>query len=111
MKSIYGIFFFLISTLFSTACLARDTIQNENILDPENDPHFNLIFGISPFDGILGLEYQNGGHSFGIGAPIHLSYRYYFDPYRDSKFWGIYVGSYTIDDYNEREDGILFREY
>jgi hypothetical protein len=92
--------------LISTGCSAEDGA----ILNPENDPHFNLMFGISPFDGILGFEYQNGNHSFGIGAPTHISYRYYFNPHQNSKFWGIYFGGYSLDDYNERVDGILFQE-
>lgn len=97
--------------LASTACFAEEAVaKEENIPDPQADPYFNLTFGISPFDGIFGFEYQAGHHSFGIGVPEHLSYRYYFDPYGDSKFWGVYLGGYTIDDYNERVDGILFEK-
>jgi hypothetical protein len=72
---------------------------------------FTASFGLSPFDGVLGLEYQYGHHSIGAGLPGHLSYRYYFDPRADSVFWGLYFGRYDVKNDHERVDGMLFRDH
>jgi len=81
----------------STTCFAESkTIdQLEHILNPENDPHFNIIFGISPFSGLFGFEYQKDHNAFGFSPLKRISYRYYYKPYQDTKFWGVYLGSYT----------------
>jgi len=96
--------------IFSTPCLAENelTAQTENILSPDNEPYFNFVFGFSPFDGILGLEYQKNNHSFGIGLPGRYSYRYYIKPYQDTKFWGVYLGGYSSDNINKTLDGNEF---
>jgi hypothetical protein len=109
MKSVSSIFLlFLIST---SSFAWDDELLTDDILDPQNDPHFNLIFGISAFDGVFGFEFQNGHHSFGVGVPTHFSYRYYFDSYQDSKFWGVYFGSYSVEDEPEELDGIVYRDF
>jgi len=81
---------------FSTSCFAeiKSIDQIEDILNQENDPHFNIIFGISPFVGLLGFEYQKGHNAFGFSPLTRISYRYYYKPYQDTKFWGVYLGSY-----------------
>ena len=83
----------------TTPCFANssDITENVNILSDEVDPYFNIILGVSPFLGFLGFEYQSGNNAYGVGLPGHLSYRYYYKPYQDTKFWGMYLGSYSLD--------------
>lgn len=97
-------FLFLIS---ASPCCAQDIW----VAKDDGPRFFNISFGFSPFDGILGLEYQFGHHSVGAGAPGHFSYRYYFDPHEDSVFWGLYFGRYDVEENNERVGGIVFRDY
>ncbi|MGK0440909.1 MAG: hypothetical protein ACJA0N_000704 [Pseudohongiellaceae bacterium] len=91
---------------FASAAVAGE----KHILSPEHDPHLNIVLGVSPFLGVLGIEYQHGNHAFGLGFPGRLAYRYFIDPYSDSVFLGGYLGRYSIDEYDEREKGILFEE-
>lgn len=85
--------------LLTAPCFANGSAISEtkNILSDEADPYYNLVFGISPFLGILGFEYQSGNNAYGIGFPGRLSYRYYFKPYQDTKFWGMYLGRYSLN--------------
>jgi len=98
--------------LISTAVFAAkgDIEQTENILSPDNEPYLNAVFGVSPFLGVLGIEYQNKNHAFGIGAPGNLSYKYYARPYQDTKFWGVFLGGYSSDDANRSVNGINYSE-
>jgi len=98
--------------IFSTPCFAENelTDQTENILSPDNEPYFNFVFGFSPLDGILGIEYQNKNHSFGAAIPGRYSYRYYDKPYQDTKFWGIYLGGYSDEDIDKTLEGVKFTE-
>lgn len=100
-------FLYILSCSFANASASENT---QDVLTPDQDPYFNYVFGVSPFLGILGLEYQSGHHSFGVGLPGHFSYRYYFEPFKDTKFVGAYLGRYSIDSYNDYEEGIFFRE-
>lgn len=85
--------------------------QNEEIiLSPDNAPYFNLAFGFSPFTGVFGFEYQNENHVVGVGLPERVFYNYYFNPYGDSKFWGVYVGTYDYDEYDAQVNGRFFRQ-
>jgi hypothetical protein len=104
MKSVSGIFLLF---FIAASCFARD----DESWDLNSDPRLNFSFGISAFDGFFGFEYQNGHHSFGIGTPTHFSYRYYFDPYQDSKFWGVYFGSYSLEDEPDELDGVVYRDF
>lgn len=104
------IYLTLLALCFSSLVSAQENQTESNILNPEEDPHFNITFGISPFVGVLGFEYQNGNHAVGIGIPGVISYRHYLKPYQNTKFWGVYVGKHDIKEYNERVDGILFRD-
>lgn len=81
----------------STLCFAEDKSigQMENILNPENEPYFNIMLGISPFVVLTGFEYQKGHHAFGYSPLKRISYRYYYKPYQDTKFWGVHLGSST----------------
>lgn len=98
---------FLGYSIFTMPCFAQDILVAR-----EDGPRFlNINFGISPFDGVLGLEYQYGHHSIGAGWPGHFSYRYYFEAYEDSVFWGLYFGRYDVEENNERVGGILFYDY
>jgi len=91
-----------VSCLFvmSTSCFAQelDAVTTENILSNENDPYFNVTIGISPFTGVLGFEAQKKNHSVSIGLPDRISYRYYSNPYQDTKFWGLYLGGYSLSE-------------
>ena len=96
MKVIFSVLSLLI---ISMTCSAEDikTAAPENYLSVENEPYFNVLFGLSPFSGILGFEYQERNNAYGIGLPGRISYRYYFKPYQDTKFWGVYLGKYSLD--------------
>ena len=107
------LFITILALCFSSFTLAEDsqTKSNANILDPTEDPHLNLTFGISPFVGVLGLEFQKGHHAVGIGAPAVISYRYYAKPYQNTKFWGVSLGKIDIEDNNERVKAVFFRDF
>ena len=98
--------------LLTTPCIANSSsvTQNENIISDEVDPYFNVVLGISPFLGILGFEYQSGNHAYGIGLPGRVSYRYYYKPYQDTKFWGMYLGRYsnTSDNKTYSHEGVNY---
>ena len=100
MKVIFSVLSLLI---ISMTCSAEDikTAAPENYLSVENEPYFNVLFGLSPFSGILGFEYQERNNAYGIGLPGRISYRYYFKPYQDTKFWGVYLGKYSLDGGNQ----------
>ena len=103
----------ILALLLSPLAHAEES-QNEadsKILSPAEDPYFNLTFGISPFVGVLGFEYQNGHHSVGVGVPEVISYRYYFKPYQNTKFWGVYAGKHDFEESNERVEGVFFRDF
>lgn len=102
---------FVCICLISTSCFGADVeqITSKSILNPDNNPNFNVVFGISPFLGVLGAEYQQKKHAFGIGYPKRLSYRYYVSPYQDTKFWGMYLGKMSYDDFDDTVDGILYQ--
>lgn len=73
--------------------------------------YFNPSLGISPFIGFLGFEIQKGNHSIGVGVPATISYRYYFNPNRSSKFWGVYFANFDIEDVDKRVDGVLYEDF
>ena len=104
------IFNVLLILLFSTACLGQnaDKSNTDSILDTDSSSYFNAVFGISPFLGVLGIEYQHEEHAFGIGYPNRLSYRYYFKPYKDTLFAGTYLGGMNYNDVDEKHDGIRY---
>ena len=97
--------------LISTPCFGEDVEQvtNKSILNSNNNSYFNVVFGISPFLGVLGAEYQWEKHAFGIGYPNRLSYRYYVNPYQDTKFWGGYFGKMSYEDFDDTVDGVLYQ--
>ncbi|WP_164503413.1 DUF3575 domain-containing protein [Pleionea sediminis] len=72
--------------LFSTQAFAYS--------DNDNDIHYNASFGISPFYGIFGFEIKKSHHSLGIGLFDRVAYRYYSKPNSDSKFYGLYIGTF-----------------
>lgn len=92
---------FLLSmwSIFSVSCFADTKLADETgeILSPENEPYYNLLVGVSPFTGILGFEYQQENHAIGLGLPDRITYRYYFKPYQDTKFWGVYLGGHSLN--------------
>ncbi len=107
---------FLLTSLFlvliSSSVLseeARQTSEDSNILSPNDEPFYNVSFGASSFDAMLGIELQKGNHSVGLGLPFRLSYRYYCDPYGDSLFYGLYAGRHEQpDQYEKKLDGVIY---
>lgn len=97
--------------LISTSCFGEGVERdiNQSVLNPDNNSYLNVVFGISPFLGVLGAEYQWEKHAIGIGYPNRLSYRYYVSPYQDTKFWGTYFGKMRYDDIDEIVDGIQYQ--
>jgi len=103
---------FLYMVLVSSNVLSEEVkqaSQDEYILSPDDEPFYNVSFGVSSFDGILGIERQKGRHSVGLGFPFRLSYRYYKAPYRNSLFYGLYAGrSEQPDQVEKKLDGIIY---
>jgi len=81
------------------------------IANPEDEPFYNALFGVSPFFGILGLEIQKGNYSVGLGLPLRLFYRHYSKPYGDSVFYGFYVGhSKQPDNIEKKLEGVIYED-
>jgi len=97
--------------LISTSCFGQDVEQvtGKSILNSDSNPYVNVVFGISPFLGVLGAEYQREKHAFGIGYPNRLSYRYYVSPYQDTKFFGGYFGKMNYKDFDDTFEGVLYQ--
>ncbi len=109
MKVVLSVFlFFLSASVYGEE--ADCVVADSDILSTSDDPHFNVVLGISPFIGLLGMEAQIGKHAIGIGLPASVSYRYYSSPYRDTMFFGVYYRSYSFDDVNEKVDGIRYSD-
>lgn len=108
-KRISHVFRFLLILFLSASCFGKD-IKAERILKPEHDPYFNIGLGAESFLGIVGIEYQNKNHAIGVGYPNRLSYRYFVNPFRDTSFWGMYLGGMSYDNVDETEDGIKYRD-
>jgi hypothetical protein len=83
--------------LLTISCFSNSSSNTDNIISDDVDPYYNLISGFSPFSGIIGFEYQTSNNAYGIGLPGHLSYRYYYKPYKDTIFWGVFLGSFTLN--------------
>jgi len=98
--------------LISISCYAdKETIKTtENTLTPNNESPFNVMFGLSPFIGVVGIEYQRNNHAFGIGLPERLSYRYYYNPKKDTMYLGTFLGKYDISDVNETVNGFRYSD-
>ena len=81
------------------------------IVNPEDEPFYNVLFGVSPFFGILGIEIQKGSHSVGFGFPVRLFYRYYGNLYGDSLLYGLYAGcSKQPDNIEKKIDGVKYKD-
>ncbi len=83
--------------ILSASCFAENQSngQKVNISNPENEPVFNIELGMSPFAVLTGFEYQKGHNGFGYSPRKRFSYRYYYKPGQETKFWGVYLGSST----------------
>lgn len=87
------------------------TSEEGYIVNPEEEPFYNVLFGVSPFFGILGIEIQKGSHGVGFGFPVRLFYRYYRNPYGDSLFCGLYAGrSEQPDNIEKKLDGVIYKD-
>lgn len=85
--------------------------EGKQILNPDDEPFYNVSLGISPFDGVLGVERQKGSHSIGIGFPERISYRYSVNPYSDTLFYGLYAGRFEEPgDGGKQYRGVKYRD-
>jgi len=99
--------------IFTSGNVFPEEIENTSeegyIVNPEDEPFYNVMLGVSPFFGILGLEFQKGSHSVGFGFPVRLFYRYYSNPYGDSLFCGLYAGRSKAPDNEKEIDGVTYK--
>ncbi len=86
-----------------------DETKFKEVLKSENDPYFTIALGPEPFLGIAGFEYQDKNHAIGIGYPHRLAYRYFINPYRDTYFWGMYLGGMSYDNVDETKNGVEYQ--
>lgn len=107
MKQIRRIALLLLVTLFTGVSAFA---ENASLPVSREDPFVNLVFGVSSFLGVIGAEYQDVHHAYGIGLPGRISYRYFDEPYADSSFLGLYIGTYTITDADEVYQGVFYRK-
>ena len=97
--------------LDSSSNMSASSDQPKLALDKAKEPFFNLKFGISPFDGILGAGIQKGHYSLSVGMPGRIAVKYFFNPYDDSKFFGAYFGNYSSDvEDGDGNPGIKFHD-
>lgn len=102
---------FLLLTFLFLVLLSSNSLSEEVRQTPEDELFYNVSFGASAFDGMLGIELQKGKHSAGLGLPLRLSYRYYSDPHGDSLFYGLYVGrSEQPDQVEKKLDGVVYED-
>ena len=111
MKLLLVSFFLLLVSGNALAEEDKKISEEGYILNPEDEPFYNGLFGVSPFFGILGIEIQKGSHSAGFGFPMRLFYRYYLNAYNDSLFYGLYAGRsrqpYNIE---KKLDGVIYED-
>ena len=109
--------FLLVSILliFTSSNAFPDVIEKKsekiNILTPDDELFYNVSFGVSAFECMLGVEIQKGSHSIGLGGCRQFSYRYYSNPYGDSLLYGIYAGyrsGYQQYDTKKEIDGVIY---
>lgn len=81
-----------------------------DILDAGDDPRINFNLGFAPQDGFISVEFQHGKHSVSLGAPMTAAYRYYTDPYRDTKYFGLFAGRFTANDANDTYNGVIYKD-
>ena len=111
MKLLLVSFLLLFVNGYAFAEEVEKTSEEGYIINPEDEPFYNVLFGVSPFFGILGIEVLRGSHSVGFGFPVRLFYRYYNKPYADSLFYGLYAGrSKQPDNIEKKLDGVIYED-
>ena len=112
MKFLLISFLLLFVNAYAFSEEVEKTSKQGYIVNPEDEPFYNVLFGVSPFFGILGIEIQKGSHSIGFGFPVRLFYRYYSNPYGDSLFYGLYAGRSKQQPYNDeiKLDGVIYED-
>lgn len=105
--------FSLCAALFSSFAIGHDDHGNShsNIIEEKAEPYYNMSFGLSPYFGILGLEIQEGKHSISIGIPETISYRYYFEPYQNTKFIGVFYSKWSSDEHDDYHNGFYYTDF
>jgi hypothetical protein len=84
--------------------------SKSNRFTAANEPYFNGVLGISP-EAVLGFEYQKGHHVFGVGIPGAISYKWFKNPYANSKFYSVYIGGFNNAENNEVVDDVFYKKY
>lgn len=106
-----GITLFTLALPISVFAIEVTPTVYEDTSSGSDSVYFNPIIGLSPFVGVIGFEIQKEHHSLGVGIPGNISYRYYFNPNKNTKFWGVYYGEFDVEDNDERVDGVFFRDF
>lgn len=93
--------------------VVRQTSEDADILNPDDELFYNVSFGVSAFECMLGAEIQKGSHSLGLGVCGQVSYRYYSNPFGDSRLYGLYAGhSSGYQQYESKKeiDGVIYED-
>lgn len=93
-----------------SAAESNNTAADTSILNPDDDPRLNINLGFSLQDGLISVEYQSGHHSVSFGPPVILAYRYYTDPYDDTKFYGAFAGNFGYTTTNTTYNGLAYQD-
>ncbi len=108
--------FLLGSILLLLACsnaFSEEKSADVDAVELNEELFYNVSFGVSAFECMLGVEIQKASHSVGLGICGQLSYRYYSDPYVDSPFYGLYAGyrsGYLQRETKEESDGVIYED-
>ena len=109
--------FLLVSLLlvFASSNVFAEEIKKKskevNTVNHDDELFYNVSFGVSAFECMLGIEIQKGSHSVGLGGCGQVSYRYYSNPYDDSLLYGLYGGyrsGYLQYETKEEIDGVIY---
>lgn len=82
-------------------------------VNSDDELFYNVSFGVSAFECMLGVEIQKGRHSIGLGCCGQVSYRYYTNPYSDSLLYGLYAchsSGYQQYDTKKEIDGVMYED-
>ena len=102
---------FISSNVFSEEIEKQS--EKVNTINLDDELFYNVSFGVSAFECMLGVEIQKGSHSIGLGGCRQVSYRYYSNPYGDSLLYGIYAGyrsGYQQYDTKKEIDGVIYED-
>ena len=113
MKFLLILIFLVLVSSSALSEKVKQTSEDVNILSPDDELFYNVSFGVSAFECMLGVEIQKGSHSIGLGGCGQVSYRYYSNPYSDSLLYGLYAGyhsGYQRYDSKKEIDGVIYED-